>query len=132
MKGSCSCGQVQYQVKCLDSAIQHCSCKTCRKSHAAAFNSAAAVLKENFKWEKGEDNLSGYVSSPGKIRYFCSTCGSHLIAEKEGRPHYILRVATLDEDPGVKPDSVIWRSHEVSWLEYGDHIAAHQEWQPGR
>ena len=132
MKGSCLCGQVQYQIEKLESPIQHCSCKTCRKAHSAAFNTAAAVSKKSFTWLKGEDKISGYESSPGKVRYFCSNCGSQLIAEKEGSPNYVLRVATLDDDPGVKAEFGIWKSHEVSWLEYGEHIHAHPEWQPGR
>ncbi|MFV8782782.1 GFA family protein [Microbulbifer sp. SA54] len=132
MKGSCLCGQIQYRVEKLDSAIQHCACKTCRKAHSAAFNTAAAVLKGNFSWECGEDKLSGFESSPGKVRYFCSNCGSQLIAEKEGSPYYVLRVATLDDDPGIKPEFGIWYSHEVPWLENSEDIPRYQEWQPGR
>ena len=43
MRGSCLCGQVGYEVDALCSRIQHCSCRTCRKAHAAAFNTAAQV-----------------------------------------------------------------------------------------
>ncbi len=132
MKGSCLCGQVEYQVDQLDTPIQHCSCKTCRKAHAAAFNTSAGVLRKHFRWIKGEDEISGYESTPGKVRYFCRNCGSQLVAEKEGSPYYILRVATLDEDPGSKAEIQIWKSHEVSWLDYGEHVIGYPEWQPGR
>lgn len=131
LKGSCLCGNVQYEVTQLDSPIEHCSCQTCRKAHAAPFNSSATVLRDHFQWVAGEGLLSNYESSPGKIRHFCSVCGSHIVAEKPAQSYVILRVATLDEDPGQKPEFQIWKSHEVAWLEYGPQIMAHSEWEPG-
>lgn len=75
--------------------------------------------------------LKGFESSPGKLRYFCSNCGSQLVATKKGSPRLVLRVASLDEDPLCRPERKIWVSHEVPWLEYGSHIAAYAEWEPG-
>lgn len=132
MKGSCTCGLIVYEVDRLDSPIQHCSCQTCRKAHAAAFNTAAGVLREHFRWVSGEERLSRYESSPGKQRYFCSNCGSQLIAERQGNPRLVLRVATLDDDPQVRPSVQIWKSHEVPWLSYGPSVPAYPEWEPGR
>jgi ADP-ribosyl-[dinitrogen reductase] hydrolase len=132
MKGSCLCGAVEYEITQLDSPISHCSCRTCRKSHAAAFNTAADVKHENFRWVRGQDQLKAFDSSPGKSRYFCSTCGTQLIAQRAGQDQVILRVATLDDDPEQKPAFTIWASHETSWLEYGPHVPAYAEWQPDR
>jgi gamma-glutamylcyclotransferase (GGCT)/AIG2-like uncharacterized protein YtfP len=131
MRGTCLCGAIEYEADQLDSPIEHCSCRTCRKAHAAAFNSAAAVCHEHFRWIRGQELLRGYASSPGKNRWFCSRCGSHLVAQVEGREYLILRVATLDDDPGQSPAMQIWASHEVPWLKYGPHVAAYPEWEPG-
>jgi ADP-ribosyl-[dinitrogen reductase] hydrolase len=57
-------------------------------------------MHEHFRWRAGEDRLSTYESSPGKLRHFCAVCGTHLMAEHPDQPHVILRVATLDDDPG--------------------------------
>jgi hypothetical protein len=132
MKGSCLCKAVEYEIKQLDAPIVHCSCNTCRKAHSAAFNTAAGVRPENFTWISGEEKLSAYESSPGKKRYFCSNCGSQLLAIKEGAPFYILRVASLDDAPLSKPAFRIWKSHEVSWLDYQSDIPEYSEWQPER
>ena len=118
MKGSCHCGAVEYEIDSLDTGIEHCHCYTCRKAHAAAFNSSAGVKRSEFRWTKGEDKLTSYQSSPGKLRHFCSCCGSHLMAERVARDNVILRVATLDDDPGVTPVGHIWRAHDVPWLVY--------------
>lgn len=131
LHGSCLCKAVQYQVERLDMPIGHCHCQTCRKAHAAAFASTAGVMREHFRWLCGREHLSSYESSPGKLRHFCSVCGSQLLAERAGQPHVILRVATLDDDPGQTPQMHIWTSHDVPWLAHAG-LDSWPEWQPGR
>jgi ribosomal protein S18 acetylase RimI-like enzyme len=130
MDGSCLCGAIRYEIDDLDGPINHCSCRTCRKAHAAAFTSTAAVDRAHFRWLAGQDKLSSFESSPAKLRYFCSVCGSHLVAERAVQSHVILRVATLDDDPGQKPALAIWRSHEVPWLDYGPGVPGFAELAP--
>jgi hypothetical protein len=130
LRGSCLCGQIEYEVTQLDSPIEHCSCRSCRKAHAAAFTTSAEVLREHFCWKKGECRLSSYESSPGKLRHFCSMCGSQLVAERAGKAYLMLRVATLDEDPHRKPEFQIWQSQEASWLESGAEVTAYPRWPP--
>lgn len=132
MKGSCHCGAVRYEVARLGGPITHCHCATCRKTHSAAYASTARVAREDFRWIAGEDQVTRYESSPGKTRAFCSKCGCHIIAWRESQAHAILRVATLDEDPGVRPRMHIWRSHEVPWLIDDAAIASFAEWPPDR
>jgi hypothetical protein len=131
MRGSCLCGQVVYSVERLNSPPRHCSCKTCRKAHAAAFNTSASVSLSGFSWLKGEEALRSFESSPGKRRYFCGTCGSHLIAHREGSETIALRVATLDEDPGLTPEAHIWLSSEVPWLAYGSEVQGYPALESG-
>lgn len=130
MRGSCLCQAIQYEVDELAGGIQHCSCRTCRKAHAAAFNSSAAVRPARFRWIKGHALLSFFESSPVKRRYFCSKCGTHLIAMLTTTENLLVRVATLDEDPGVPADCHIWVSQEVGWLRYGPPLPAYPEWGP--
>jgi ADP-ribosyl-[dinitrogen reductase] hydrolase len=130
MKGSCLCGAVEYEIEQLDMPIVHCHCNTCRKAHAAMFVSTAGVKREHFRWLRGEEKLIAFESSPGKLRHFCSICGSHLVAERPTQPHVIVRVATLDEDPNRKPAMHIWCSHDVSWLQDKQDTPSYEEWQP--
>lgn len=131
MKGSCLCGSVEYKIDSIDRAIGHCHCRTCQKAHAAPFATTAGVLRGHFRWLKGENLLSAFESSPGKLRHFCSVCGSHLMAERLEQAMLIVRVATLDEDPGLVPGMHIWTSHDVAWMGYKG-LPAYPEWQPGR
>jgi hypothetical protein len=125
--GSCLCQTVRYEVTQLATAIGHCHCRTCRKAHAAAFASTARVERADFRWLQGETALASFESSPGKLRHFCSRCGTHLMAEWVGEPQVILRVATLDDDPGVRPAVNIWTSHQVAWLYNGPELASIRE-----
>lgn len=136
MRGSCHCGAVTYEVAPFEMRIGHCSCRTCRKVHAAPFAATARVPRQNFRLLSGEDRLRAYESSPGKLRRFCTGCGSHVLAERPADDYVILRVATLDDDPGARPLIHIWRSHEVPWCAYenvgGSEIRDFAEAPPGR
>lgn len=128
LNGSCLCNTVRYQIDGLDMPISHCHCHTCRKAHAAAFATTAGVLGEHFRWLAGQEALGTFESSPGKLRYFCTRCGSHLMAERPAQPHVILRVATLDDDPQLTPAAHIWTEHAVPWLS-DEALPRWRQWQ---
>ena len=132
LQGSCLCGAVRYELDQLDMPIGHCHCETCHKAHAAVYVSTAGVMRGHFRWTAGAEKLSAYESSPGKLRRFCSACGTHLLAERPAQPHVIVRVATLDDDPGVRPTMHIWTSHDAPWLTDDEGLPRYLEWQPGR
>ncbi|HBX37286.1 MAG TPA: aldehyde-activating protein [Pseudohongiella sp.] len=127
MKGSCLCGESRYEINALSGPIMHCHCMTCQKAHSAVFATTARVNRDDFRWLKGADDLGSFESTPGKRRWFCRNCGSHLVAEWVDRPEVIVRVATLDEDPGVVPAAHIWTSHDRAWLATDGDIPAHAE-----
>lgn len=124
--GSCLCGSVTYEITGKVGDIVHCHCQTCRKAHGAAFSSVAAVADSHFKLS-GEQALRGYESSPGKWRYFCSNCGSQLYAKREGTPHLILRLGTLDTNPGASEKSHIWVSQKASWYTINQQLPEYAE-----
>jgi hypothetical protein len=132
MKGSCLCGSVSFEAKRLAGPIVHCHCTTCRKAHAAAFTSTASVDREDFEWLSGADAIGSFESSPGKLRHFCTRCGTHLMAEWVAQPQVIVRVATMDDDPGARPSAHIWTSHEVPWLEHQGEIPSFDGAPPPR
>ena len=58
MKGSCLCGAVTYEAGAPGLAMGHCSCRTCRKAHAAPFTTTGRVPREKFRWLSGADKLA--------------------------------------------------------------------------
>jgi ADP-ribosyl-[dinitrogen reductase] hydrolase len=119
MKGSCLCGTVAFEAEPPADGLRiaFCSCPTCRKAHAAPCNVSAPVPRDGFRWTRGAAEVRTYRSSPGKLRHFCGTCGSHLMAEHPGQATVLLRVALLDEDPGARPAEWIHRAHAAPWCD---------------
>jgi hypothetical protein len=111
LSGSCLCGCVAYEVDARPGPIVHCHCATCRKAHGSAFSTVSNVPRNRFRWTKGEDLLKGFESSPGKTRYFCSQCGSHIVAAREGKDTFLLRMGCLDTAITERPR--VWSSRKV-------------------
>ena len=98
LTGSCLCGAVRYYADALQPPIDHCQCAICHKANMAVFVSTVGVTRDRFRWIAGKSDLSAYEGSPGKLRRFCSSCGSHLIDEYFDPPRVIIRSLTLDDD----------------------------------
>jgi len=117
LSGSCLCGAVAYEAGALTSPIGLCHCRTCQKAHASAYAPTARSPRTAFKWTKGGDVVAAYESSPGKNRWFCPKCGTHLMAEWTHMDQVILRVGSLDTQLSDKPVVHIWMSHANAMLE---------------
>jgi hypothetical protein len=117
LTGSCLCGAVAYEADAAVERIVHCHCRTCRKTHGAAFSSVTAVPREKFRWSRGADRLGAIESSPGKFRRFCTQCGSHIMAERVAQPVVLLRLGCLDTPVTDRPQIHIWRSDGAPWYD---------------
>ena len=96
-KGSCLCGDVRYEVRGDLGEFGCCHCTSCRKASGSAFGANSPVDRERFTLLSGEASLREYESSPGKLRVFCSRCGSPLYAYLRRTPEILrLRLGALD------------------------------------
>lgn len=84
-RGSCLCGAVAYAIDGVFVRISHCHCSMCRKGHGAAFATYATVCSDQLRFERGEDALGHYVSSPTVVRSFCTRCGSPMLWRDDTR-----------------------------------------------
>jgi hypothetical protein len=117
LTGSCLCGAVAYEADAALGPIVHCHCETCRKAHGAAFSSLASVPRAAFRWTKGEALVVEFESSPGKLRKFCSKCGSQLTAVRTGADVVMLRLGCLDTPVAGHTLAHIWRSDGANWYD---------------
>jgi hypothetical protein len=120
--GSCYCGAVGYRAEGLSSPIGHCHCKTCRKIHAAAFNTSALTPYDGFFWTSGEDQVRYIETTPGKRRWFCPTCGSHLVAEYPEARVRVLRVGSIDSPLPGKAAVHIWTAEQAAFFDFDDDL----------
>lgn len=116
--GGCLCGAVAYEIDALPGPVIECHCRTCRKAHGSAFKVGSPVPKDAFRWTRGEEQLSSYESAPGKLRWFCAVCGSHLVSIRAEAPIVALAVATLDDESVVPaPSAQLWVSEKAEWFD---------------
>ena len=128
IEGSCLCAKVSYTISGEVGDIVHCHCRTCRKAHGSAFSSVARVMDRDFQL-KGQENLNHFESSKGKQRYFCRNCGTQVYAKKEHTDYLILRLGSLDSDPGSNEKNHIWLSEKASWYSLNSPLPEHLEFE---
>jgi hypothetical protein len=132
-KGSCLCGQVRYEVDAELTQIALCHCAMCRKASGSAFAANAPVPREAFRIVAGGEQLQAYESSPGKRRWFCSTCGSPVYSESALRPALVrIRIGLLDTPAGHGPDFHFMVGSKADWHEITDTLPQHEGYEPGR
>ena len=127
IEGGCFCGAVTYCVKADPGPIVHCHCQTCRKIHGSAFSSVMPVPQEAFEWTSDDEFRSSIESSPGKLRYFCSRCGSHVVAKRTDADIYLLRMGSVDTEVETKALAHIWRSDCANWYDPKTELAEKPE-----
>ncbi|CAN7318643.1 GFA family protein [Variovorax sp. LjRoot178] len=109
-------------------AIMHCHCATCRKAHAAPFASTVRPDRKSFRWLSGASELASFESTLRKLRHFCTSFGSDLMAERVAKAQVIAHAATSSSDPGVQPSAHTWTSHDVPWWLAFDYPLASFAW----
>ena len=129
--GSCLCGRVRYAIEGEIGPALNCHCSMCRKMTGAAFRSRVAVPRKNFRWLKGEDLLTAYVSSPGTTRTFCKFCGSTLVSLFDDNSETLgLAMGTLDDDPGIRPTLHVFVGSKAPWFEITDRLPQFDTFPP--
>jgi len=102
--GGCLCGEVRYEVDRPFLKAGHCHCVRCRKHSGAAVSTQARVLKEQFRLVSGAEFLRVYGKGQGAVKVFCKNCGSSLFGgEWPDGSEVSIRMGTLDDDPGIRP-----------------------------
>ena len=129
--GSCLCGAVSYESAPLLGPFGHCHCRTCQKAHSAPFITTGPVDLEAFKWTTGEAVVTYFESSPGKRRYFCPKCGTHMIAIYTEQQRATLRIASLDTPIDAKPAGHIWVDDKAWFFDFDDGLPRLPEGVPG-
>jgi len=132
IKGSCLCGSLRYQAEHVAGPMAHCHCGMCRKAHGAAFSTIVPVAKDGFRWLSGAELLAHFESSPGKRRWFCSRCGSHLISTRDDNDvSLLLRAGCIDGGYDAKPVAHGWVEFMAPWHQITDDLPQLRRGFPG-
>ncbi len=74
LTGGCLCGRIRYQIDGPFGPVVNCHCTMCRKAQGVAFATNAAVARKDFRLLEGQELITEYESSEGKLRCFCRVC----------------------------------------------------------
>lgn len=130
-EGSCLCKGVRYEVTGELGDFGYCHCTSCRKASGSAHGANAPVDRARLHLLSGGELLREYESSPGKLRVFCSTCGSPMYAYLTTSPDVLrLRLGSLDTPFAKQPRAHTWVSDKAPWEPIDDDVPQFQEWAP--
>ncbi len=84
LSGGCHCRSVRYTLLEPSLSVQHCHCKSCRKTSGSLYATGGIMRRDKVEIE-GANNLTKYQTSPGFEQQFCRTCGCNLFAYDDER-----------------------------------------------
>jgi hypothetical protein len=141
LHGSCLCGGVKFEITGPLVRPLNCHCTFCRKQHGAAFRTRVRVSRADFYWVQGEELVTYYEATPGYRRGFCRVCGSPIVngagpdwplaaVHRHTLKEYGIALATLDDDPEVRPESHCFVRSKAAWFEITDDLPQYPEYPP--
>jgi hypothetical protein len=104
VRGSCLCGGVRYEVLAPFRRANYCHCSRCRKHSGGAALAQGRVSHDAFRLLAGAELIETFRPPDGMAKAFCRICGSSLFGGTwPDGPEVSVRLGTLDEDPGIRP-----------------------------
>jgi hypothetical protein len=122
---------VRYEIDGELGEFGYCHCRSCRKASGSAHAANAGVERARFHLVSGDATLREYESSPGKLRAFCSACGSPIYAYLTASADVIrIRLGSLDTPFAGEPRAHTWVSDKAPWDPIADGLPQFPEWAP--
>ncbi|MFK7995051.1 MAG: GFA family protein [Granulosicoccus sp.] len=122
VSGGCLCGDVTFEYTGAPSMMMNCHCSRCRKVKGAAHASNLFVPGDNFRWNTGESNITGYAHAEAKFfgNNFCKTCGSSVPRPRPDGSVFNIPAGSLNQSPGLEPKGHIFVASKAPWFEISD------------
>lgn len=122
-RGGCLCGAVKFEITGPLAAIQICHCRQCRRAQGSAFAAAIPVEVEQLRFLSGRDGVREFESSPGKLRAFCTICGSPVYSRRPDTPDTMrIRAGTLDAPVESRPVAHFYTASKADWFSITDAL----------
>jgi hypothetical protein len=132
IRGGCLCGGVRFEVEPPFRRANWCHCSRCRKHSGANGLAQARVAREQFRLLAGEELIRVYRPGEGKVKAFCSVCGSSLFGNDWPDGDEIsIRLGAFDDDPQIRPQYHTFVASRAPWDELPDDgLARYDELSP--
>jgi hypothetical protein len=117
VRGSCLCGGIRYEVTAPFLRANYCHCSRCRKHSGGAASAQGRVPREGFRLLAGSELIEVFrPPDGGMVKAFCRICGSSMFGGTwPSGPEVSIRLGTLDEDPGIRPQFHSFVGSKAVW-----------------
>ena len=127
VRGSCLCGDVQFEVDQFVGPFELCHCSRCRKASGSAFLAAIGVRRADFRFVRGRESIRTFDapirSAPPAYRSaFCARCGSPCPEPSLEGEWFEIPAGSLEADPQLRPDRHIFTHVKSAWFEITDRL----------
>jgi hypothetical protein len=114
MKGSCHCGEIQFEVMGKPTWLGRCHCRDCQKISGSAFIAFAEYKLDDVQFIKGTP--APYKSSSNVTRTFCGKCGSPIEWKRDDMPQKTsLALGLFDEKYDFSALDDLYEEESPSW-----------------
>lgn len=117
ISGGCLCGAVRFEIERRFDVYRYCFCSLCRRTRGTSHAANLLVAPDAFRWTAGERSVRRYDLPDARFgNCFCGTCGTPVPRLTLSGSAVIVPAGSLDEDPGRRPDHVVFWDSRVPWL----------------
>ena len=129
LQGHCECQKICFKVSGEINQLSHCHCSQCRRLHGAAYGSYARVMKSEFQYLTGSNEVKQYASSTGSTRIFCHHCGSNIMVIVAAEPTVLyVAMGGINGNPILPSDCHhIYVNSKANWHSITDDLPQYDE-----
>ena len=121
-KGSCLCGNIQFQAGDTTRSACVCHCGQCRKQSGYAWSSAV-VMRDDITIT---GDVSWYAASDTAKRGFCATCGSTMFWSHNDEPSMSYALGALDGPTNLTLEKHIFVQDKGDYYDIADGLPQHE------
>jgi hypothetical protein len=116
-KGSCLCGNVQYELVGEFQSFFLCHCSRCQKDTGSAHAANLFAQSSRLSWIKGKSSVKTYVHPNSQhAKSFCQNCGSAVPTVEDSLGFITVPAGSLDSQVLISPTARIFMGSCANWL----------------
>ncbi|WP_415403356.1 GFA family protein [Tateyamaria sp. SN3-11] len=121
--GGCYCGALRYALSARPLVKGQCHCRVCQHISGGGPQYFQLVAPEAFRWTKGKPQCFTRPDLQDAVtRFFCGTCGTHILTQRPDQSALVLKVGTLDDASRFRPHVAICHAEAPAFHSVPDGI----------
>ncbi|MBP6031429.1 MAG: GFA family protein [Sphingobium sp.] len=126
--GGCACGAARYEVRGEPIFVNNCYCHQCQRQTGSTSVVNMFYEAERLALRSGETTRHVVKAGSGgdHVIVRCAACGTALWSHYPRLGEYGagVRLGTLDEPGGIRPDAVVYAAEKMEWTQLPPDIPA--------